>query len=184
MLSINNRSPHKIFVDEKSGNVHTLEMLPSRYSYERVNQYAKQFETNLPNSAPVFHNNEPVPFRMTPNIQKLIGDSAMEGVFSVGLFVIARALLEPDHELNTYLSLFIRDEVISWYSSMNRSIVEDPHLYAIVLTNVDLIIRKVAQFGHMSSSPSVATQYVLDAISAAVSPRNLAKCDQSFMAWL
>ncbi|KAG0682333.1 transcription-associated protein 1 [Kluyveromyces marxianus] len=184
MLSINNRSPHKIYVDEKSGNVHTLEMLPSRYSYERVNQYAKQFEANLPNSAPVFHNNEPVPFRMTPNIQKLIGDSAMEGIFSVGLFVIARALMEPDHELNTYLSLFIRDEVISWYSSINRSIVEDPHLYAIVLTNVDLIIRKVAQFGHMSSTPSVSTQYVLDAISAAVSPRNLAKCDQSFMAWL
>lgn len=184
MLSINNRSPHKIYIDETSGNVHTLEMLPSRYSYERVNQYNKQFEANLPNSAPVFHNNEPVPFRLTPNIQKLIGDSAMEGVFSVGLFVIARALLEPDYELNTYLSLFIRDEVISWYSSMNRSIVEDPHLHAIVSTNVDLIIRKVAQLGHMSSSPSVTTQYVLDAISAAVSPRNLAKCDQSFMAWL
>ncbi|AET37560.1 histone acetyltransferase TRA1 Ecym_1325 [Eremothecium cymbalariae DBVPG len=184
MMSINNRSPHKIFIDEKSGNVHTLEMLPARYHYERVKQFVKSFEASIPNDAPVFHNNETVPFRLTPNIQKLIGESAMEGIFAVNIFAIARALLEPDYELNTYLSLFIRDEVISWYSSMHRSIVEDPQLREIVATNVDLISRRIAQMGHLSSSPSVATQYVLDAISAAVSPRNLAKADQSFMPWL
>lgn len=181
MLSINNRSPHKIYIDKKSGNVFTLEMLPARYPYERVKQSAKNFEANLPPDAPVFHNNEPVPFRLTPNIQKLIGDSALEGIFSVNIFAIARALLEPDHELNTYLSLFIRDEVISWYSNLHRSIVEDPQLRDIVHTNTDLIIRRIAQLGHLSSNPSVATQYVLDAIGAAVSPRNLAKTDQSFM---
>ena len=108
----------RIYIDKKSGNVFTLEMLPARYPYERVKQSAKNFEANLPPDAPVFHNNEPVPFRLTPNIQKLIGDSALEGIFSVNIFAIARALLEPDHELNTYLSLFIRDEVISWYSNL------------------------------------------------------------------
>ncbi|AGO14186.1 AaceriAER393Cp [[Ashbya] aceris (nom. inval.)] len=184
MMSINNRSPHKIFINEKSGNVHTLEMLPARYLYERVKQFIKSFEASIPGDAPVFHNNETVPFRLTPNIQKLIGESALEGIFAVNLFAIARALLEPDYELNTYLSLFVRDEIISWYSSIQRSIVDDPQLREIVATNVDLISRRIAQMGHLSSSPSVATQYVLDAISAAVSPRNLAKADQSFMPWL
>ncbi|SCU81956.1 LANO_0B04676g1_1 [Lachancea nothofagi CBS 11611] len=181
MLAINNRSPHKISIDQVSGDVFTLEMLPARYPYERVKQTAKNFEANIPPDSPVFHNNEAVPFRLTPNIQKLIGDSALEGILSVNVFAVARALLEPDNELNTYLSLFIRDEVISWYSNLHRSIVGDPQLREIVRTNVDLITRKTAQLGHLSSKPSVATQYVLDAISAAVSPRNLAKMDQSFM---
>ncbi|SCW01236.1 LAFE_0D08130g1_1 [Lachancea fermentati] len=184
MLTINNRAPHKIYIDQKCGNVFTLEMLPARYPYERMKQSVKNFEANIPGDAPIFHNNEAVPFRLTPNIQKLVGDSALEGILSVDVFVVARALLEPDHELNTYLALFIRDEVISWYSNLHRSIVEDPQLREIVHTNVDLIIRKIAQLGHLSSKPSVATQYVLDAISAAVSPRNLAKTDQSFLPYL
>lgn len=181
MMAINNRAPHKISIDQVSGNVFTLEMLPARYPYERVKQTAKNFEADIPPDSPVFHNNEAVPFRLTPNIQKLIGESALEGILSVNIFLVARALLEPDHELNTYLSLFIRDEVISWYSNLHRSIVEDPQLREIVRTNVDLITRKTAQLGHLSSKPSVVTQYVLEAISAAVSPRNLAKMDQSFM---
>ncbi|SCU93131.1 LADA_0G01508g1_1 [Lachancea dasiensis] len=181
MLAINNRSPHKISIDQVSGDVFTLEMLPARYPYERVKQTVKNFEANIPPDAPIFHNNEAVPFRLTPNLQKLIGESGLEGILSVNMFVVARALLDPENELNTYLSLFIRDEVISWYSNLHRSIVEDPQLREIVRTNVDLITRKTAQLGHLSSKPSVATQYVLDAISAAVSPRNLAKMDQSFM---
>ncbi|SCV01740.1 LAME_0G18184g1_1 [Lachancea meyersii CBS 8951] len=181
MLAINNRSPHKVSIDQVSGDVFTMEMLPARYLYERVKQTVKNFEANIPADSPVFHNNEAVPFRLTPNVQKLIGESGLEGILSVNVFVVARALLEPENELNTYLSLFIRDEVISWYSNLHRSIVEDPQLREIVRTNVDLITRKTAQLGHLSSKPSVATQYVLDAISAAVSPRNLAKMDQSFM---
>ncbi|SSD59798.1 probable Transcription-associated protein 1 [Saccharomycodes ludwigii] len=184
MLSINARYPHKIHIDSRSGNCFTLEMLPARYPYERVKQYNKNFEFNIPPDAPVFYNNEAVPFRLTPNIQKLIGDSAMEGIFSVAIFIIARALMEPENELNTYLSLFIRDEVVSWYSNLHRSITEDPKLLDIVSSNIDLIIRRVAQLGHLSSTPSVATQYVLDAISAAVTPRNLANTDISFMPYL
>ncbi|SCU80809.1 LAMI_0B03796g1_1 [Lachancea mirantina] len=184
MMAINNRAPHKIYVDHNSGNVFTLEMLPARYPFDRVKQSAKSLGANVPPDAPIFFNNEPVPFRLTPNIQKLIGDSALEGCLSVGIFTVASALLEPDHELNTYLSLFIRDEVISWYSNLHRSIVEDPQLREVVRTNVDLITRKIAQLGHLSSKPSVATQFVLDAISAAVSPRNLAKTDQSFLPYL
>ncbi|KAL6946492.1 hypothetical protein ACO0RG_000645 [Hanseniaspora osmophila] len=184
MLSINNRTPHKIHIDVKSGNVFTLETIPSRYQFERVKPNLKNFNFDLPPDAPVFHNNETVPFRLTPNIQKLIGETALEGLFAVGILVIARALLEPEQEMNTYLSLFVRDEVISWYSSLQRSITEDPKLLYIVNCNNEIVCRKVAQLGHVSSTPSVATQYILDAISAAVTPRNLANADMSFMPYL
>lgn len=183
MMMINGRTPHKIHIDEKSGNVFTLEMLPSRYPYERVKPLLKNVEVSLPQDAPIFHNNEPVPFRLTSNIQKLIGDSALEGIFSVHLFSIARALIEPDNELQTFLALFIRDEIISWYSNLQRPIIENPQLRDMVQTNVDLIVRRVTQMGHISSTPSVTTQFVLDCISASVNPRNLAKTDVSFMPW-
>lgn len=183
MMMINNRTPHKIHVDEKSGNVFTLEMLPSRYPYERVKPLMKSQDLNLPPDAPIFHNNEPVPFRLTPNIQKLIGDTALEGIFAVDMFAISRALMEPDNELNTYLTLFIRDEVISWFSNLHRPIAENPLLREMIQTNVDLIIRKVAQLGHLSSSPAVTTQFILDCISSAVNPRNLAKTDLNYLPW-
>ena len=183
MTMINNRTPNKIHVDKKSGDVLTLEMLPSRYPYERVKPLMKNSDINLPSDAPIFHNNEPVPFRLTPNIQKLIGDSALEGIFAVDMFTISRALLEPEHELNTYLTLFIRDEIISWYSNLHRPIVENPQLRVMVQTNVDLLVKRVAQLGHLSSNPTVTTQIVLDLIALAVNPRNLAATDVSYMGW-
>ncbi|CAI6565895.1 BBF_HP2_G0024530.mRNA.1.CDS.1 [Saccharomyces cerevisiae] len=183
MMMINNRTPHKIHVDKTSGNVFTLEMLPSRFPYERVKPLLKNHDLSLPPDSPIFHNNEPVPFRLTPNIQSLIGDSALEGIFAVNLFTISRALIEPDNELNTYLALFIRDEIISWFSNLHRPIIENPQLREMVQTNVDLIIRKVAQLGHLNSTPTVTTQFILDCIGSAVSPRNLARTDVNFMPW-
>lgn len=183
MMMINNRTPHKIHVDKESGNVFTLEMLPSRYPFERVKPLLKNQDFNLPPDAPIFHNNEPVPFRLTPNIQKLIGESALEGIFAVDIFAISRAIMEPENELSTYLTLFIRDEVISWYSNLHRPIAENPQLREMVQKNVDLIIRKVAQLGHLSSTPAVTTQFILDCISSAVNPRNLAKTDLNYLPW-
>lgn len=183
MMMINNRTPHKIHVDKESGNVFTLEMLPSRYPHERVKPLLKNQDFNLPPDAPIFHNNEPVPFRLTPNIQKLIGESALEGIFAVDIFAISRALMEPEHELSTYLTLFIRDEVISWYSNLHRPIAENPQLREMVQKNVDLIIRRIAQLGHLSSTPAVTTQFILDCISSAVNPRNLAKTDLNYLPW-
>ena len=183
MMMINNRIPSKIFVDKESGDVFTMEMLSSRYPFERVKPLFKNLDLNLPADAPIFHNNEPVPFRLTPNIQKLIGDTALEGIFAVDIFNISRALLEPENELNSYLTLFIRDEIISWYSNLQRPIVENPQLGEMVQSNVDLVIKRVSQLGHLSSTPAVTTQFVLDCISAAVNPRNLASTNISYMAW-
>ncbi|CCF58558.1 hypothetical protein KAFR_0E04070 [Kazachstania africana CBS 2517] len=184
MMLINNRTPHKIHIDKLSGDVFTLDTLPSRYPYERVKPFLKHAEiSNLPADAPIFHNNEPVPFRLTPNIQKLIGDSALEGVFSIDMFTLARSLIDAENELNTYLTLFIRDEIISWYSNLHRPITENPQLTEMVKSNVGLIIKRVSQLSHLSSTPNVTTQFVLDCISSAVNPRNLAATDSSYMAW-
>lgn len=89
-------------------------------------------------------NGESVPFRFTPNIQEYITPVGIEGLFTSCLMATARSLTEPELELDQYLSLFIRDELISWHVSNHRS-VTDTQFRERVQTNVNQIMAK-AQF--------------------------------------
>jgi transformation/transcription domain-associated protein len=187
MMSINNRLPHKISIDQRSGAVSTFEMLPSKLASSKTNTnfFANTaLDVNAQRAAPIFFNPETVPFRLTPNIQKLIGEAGLEGILSVHMLVIARALTEPEPELETYLPLFVRDETISWFTQQHRPAPEEPQLREIVRVNVDLVIKKVQQLSSVNNSNSVTTQHILDQIQQAVNPKHLAACDPLWMAYL
>lgn len=181
MMCVNTRQPQKIHVNRNSGNVWTSDMLPCKIASKNASLDATQGNR----AAPLFYNAELVPFRLTPNIQKLIGETGMEGILSVYILAIARALTEPESDLEQYLTLFVRDEVISWCSLQDppRPIPQDKQLRDIVRVNVDIIIKRVLSVGHISSGPTVATQNVLELISQAVNPRNLAAADTLWMAY-
>lgn len=187
MMSINNRQPHKININAKSGAVTTFEMLPTKVASSKANvkYYANsQLDANTQRIAPIFYNAESVPFRLTPNIQKLIGEAGLEGILSVHMLTIAKALTEPEPELETYLPLFVRDETISWFTQQHRPSSDEPQLREIVRVNVDLIVKRVQQLTSVNSSTSVTTQHVLDLIQQAVNPRHLAASDPLWMAYL
>ena len=95
IMNINNRHPHKLNISRSTGQTLGTEMLPGMAS-----------------NSPVFHNSESVPFRFTPNIQTLIGPVGIEGVFSSSIMAIARCLTEPELDLDQYLCLFVRDELM------------------------------------------------------------------------
>ncbi|EGV61555.1 hypothetical protein CANTEDRAFT_131106 [Yamadazyma tenuis ATCC 10573] len=181
MMCVNTRQPQKIHVNRKSGNVWTSDMLPCKIASKNASLDASQGQR----AAPLFYNAELVPFRLTPNIQKLIGETGLEGILSVYILAIARALTEPESDLEQYLTLFVRDEVISWSSQQDppRPVPKDKQLREIVRVNVDIIIKRVLSVGHISSGPTVATQNVLELISQAVNPRNLAAADTLWMAY-
>ena len=80
------RYPHRYNISRCTGSVVGSDLIPT-----------------LSNQKPAFSNNEPVPFRLTPNIQRLIGPIAMEGVFAPAIMAIARSLTEPEHELRLWL---------------------------------------------------------------------------------
>lgn len=69
-------------------------------------------------------NGESIPFRFTPNIQDYITPVGIEGLFTSCLMATARSLTEPELELDQYLSLFIRDELITWHMSNHRSVTD------------------------------------------------------------
>ncbi|KAG2731167.1 hypothetical protein G9P44_005583 [Scheffersomyces stipitis] len=180
MMCVNTRQPQKIHVNMGSGSVWTSDMLPCKIASKSA-----LIDNPQGRPAPLFYNAEMVPFRLTPNIQKLIGETSLEGVLAVYILCIARALTEPESDLEQFLTLFVRDEVVSWCAQQDppRSIPQDKQLREIVRINVELIIKRVIQIGHISSGPSVATQNVLELISQAVNPRNLAAADTLWMAY-
>ena len=70
------RYPNKLSIARRNGNVWGSELLPY-----------------LSTTRPLFHNNnEAVPFRLTPNLQKLMGPIHQEGIFTCALMAIARCL--------------------------------------------------------------------------------------------
>lgn len=181
MMCVNTRQPQKIHVNRGSGSVWTSDMLPCKIASKN----ASLDSLNGGRPAPLFYNAEMVPFRLTPNIQKLIGKSGLEGILSVYVLVIARVLTEPKSDLDQYLTLFVRDEVISWCTQQDppRPVPQDNQLREIVMLNVDLIIKRVLSMAHGNSTSNVTTQSVLELIAQAVNPHNLAAADTLWMAY-
>ncbi|CAN6608795.1 transcription-associated protein 1 [Trichomonascus vanleenenianus] len=169
LMCINNRYPHKFLINTGSGNACATEMLPT-----------------LPPSknAPTFQNGEPVPFRLTPNIQTLMGPTSLEGLYSMAIMIIAKGLTEPEFDLDQYLSIFVRDELISWYTQQHRPSVQDQQLRDIVKVNVEAIVKRAMSLAQHGQGNIPANQTIMDLISQAVNPRHLALTDNLWMPYL
>ncbi|QPG74496.1 hypothetical protein FOA43_001826 [Brettanomyces nanus] len=187
MLCINSRQPQKIHIHQGSGRVWTSEMLPYKVACGKThtNLFANSsLDPAAQKAAPIFCSLELVPFRLTPNVQKLIGEAGMEGILSMHLMAIAQCLANPAYKIEHFLDLFIRDEVIAWFTQRHKPSTQDPQLREIVKVNVDYIIKRIYQMAHVDSSgQQVASQYVLNLIGHAVNPRNLASTDTLWMAY-
>lgn len=187
MLCINARQPQKIHINQGSGRVWTSEMLPYKVACGKThtNVFANSsLDPADQRAAPIFCSLELVPFRLTPNVQKLVGEAGMEGILSVHMMVIAQCLANPAYKIEHLLDLFIRDEVIAWFTQRHRSSALDSQLREIVRVNVDYIIKRISQLAHLDANgQGVVSQYVLNLMGHAVNPRNLASTDALWMAY-
>ncbi|KAG7751109.1 hypothetical protein KL911_003556 [Ogataea haglerorum] len=186
MLCINSRQPQKIHINQSSGRVWTSEMLPYKVASGKTHSNAfanSTLDVSAQRAAPLFCSLEMVPFRLTPNVQKLIGEAGMEGILSAHIMIIAQCLSDPQYEMEHFLSLFVRDEVVAWFTQQHRPSAGDPHLREIVRVNVNYVTKRVAQLGHMEGQ-GIASQFILNLIAHAVNPRNLASTDTLWMAYM
>lgn len=187
VLCISGRQPAKIHISKGSGAVTTSEMLPVKVPAGKTHTNpfeSSSLDISAQRAAPIFHNTDPVPFRLTPNIQKLIGEANLEGILSPYMMVMAQSLLDSTFDLQLHLSLFVRDEVMSWFAQQHRPLGNDTQLAEIVKVNVELVAGRVGHLAPATSPQSVATANVLNLISQAVNPRNLAGTDTLWMAYL
>ncbi|KAI9822659.1 MAG: hypothetical protein M1827_000378 [Pycnora praestabilis] len=167
IMHMNNRYPHKLSIARATGNIWGSELIPAMAA-------GKAF----------FHNPEPVPFRLTPNLQALMGPIATEGIFSCAIMAIARCLTEPEFELEQQLSIFVRDEMIFWFTQQHRSGLQENQLRETVQVNSDIIVKKAVSLAQPPPGNLPANQTIIDLISKAVNPLHLAQSDALWMPYL
>lgn len=167
IMHMGNRYPNKISISRGTGDIWGTELIP----------------TINPAKA-VFYNPEQVPFRLTPNIQTMMGPIATEGLFACALMAIARCLTEPRHELEQQLSLFVRDEMMFWATSQHRGLLPVPQLRELVYNNSDIIVNRAMSLASPPEGNLPANQTTIDLVSRAVNPQCLAACDALWMPYL
>jgi transformation/transcription domain-associated protein len=167
VMHMSNRYPNKISISRATGDIWGSELIPAMNS-------AKAF----------FYNPEHVPFRLTPNIQTLMGPLATEGIFACAVMAIARCLTEPRHELEQQLSIFVRDEMIFWSTAQHRGVLRENQLRDMVQNNSEFIVSRAVSLASPPEGNLPANQSVIDLISKAVNPQHLAQCDALWMPYL
>jgi len=97
---------------------------------------------------------------------------------------VARCLSEPEFEMDQYLSIFIRDEIITWYTTQHIPQPQDLELQKQVTINVEIVIRRLTSLVKVPGGNLPANQTVIDHISQAVDPLSLAQMDLLWMPWI
>lgn len=167
IMYMSSRFPHKINISCATGRVWGSELIPS-----------------LAVGKPILYNNEPVPFRLTPNMQTMMGPLALEGIFAPSVMSIARCLIEPEGELEMQLAIFMRDEINHWFTSQRKPIPAET-LRESVGQNSEAVVKRATMLGILPSTSNVpANQTMVDLVAHAVHPQKLATTDPLWMAYL
>ncbi|KAL9103081.1 MAG: hypothetical protein Q9163_001848 [Psora crenata] len=170
IMHMSARWPNKLNISRATGNVWGSELIPA-----------------LVSQRPVFGTTEFVPFRLTPNLQTLMGPLATEGLFSAALMAVAGCLTEvhePGNELEQQLSIFVRDEMIFWHSQQRQPIPVENQLREYVQDNVELVVKKAVSLARPPEGTLPANQTVVDLVAKAVDPKALAAVDALWMGYL
>jgi transformation/transcription domain-associated protein len=184
-LRIGGRTPHKLLFSRASGAVLQADFYPT-------------FDSA---GSGLCQSGEPVPFRLTRNLQTFFTPFGVEGVFVTTLAAAAAAALAPGSAFDAHLHLFMRDQISLWpwrraATGGGGGVTLPPvaeELQALVELNCAEVLhgrlapllptpprRVVTPEGACPSVQRGASQLV----DAAVDPKNLCRMDPTYMAWL
>ena len=114
-----------------------------------------------------------------------MGPLATEGIFSCSIMAIARCLTEPEFQLEHALTLFVRDEMMFWFTSSHRNLnLTEAQLRDTVQANSEMIVKKAVSLAQAPVGSLPANQTVIDLVAKAVNPMNLAMCDALYVPYL
>ncbi|GAB2260071.1 hypothetical protein Droror1_Dr00010926 [Drosera rotundifolia] len=186
MLQIGARTPNKILFSRTTGKIFQLDFHPA-YDANGMIEF-----------------NEPVPFRLTRNIQSFFSSFGVEGLVVSAMCSAAQAVVAPkqSQHLWYHLAMFFRDELLSW--SWRRPLgmpmtplgsgngLNPPEFKNKVTTNVEHVMLRLNSIAPQSSCEEEENtvdplrsvqQGVTDLIEAALSPRNLCVMDSTWHPW-
>lgn len=168
---LSSRTPSRFHFSRKTGLMYMTEILPAFASGQ-----------------PIIASSEHVPFRLTPNMQHFITRVGIEGVVTSCVTAIAKSLTVPEFDLGGTLSLFVRDELLTWHNTFMKESRQDPPLSQQVSRNVEHFIRRAGMMGLINDNKdkSINAQHyhaIVTLISQATAPNLLAQMTENFVAW-
>lgn len=134
-----------------------------------------------------------LPFRMTRNIEKLIGPFMIGGIFVPTMASAAEAFNSFDEALHPALCVILRDDIVSWYCSKSppRSDTKNQELERQlgerILKNASLAQRRFLECAPDKSidkdQQDVADAHLRKLLHVATSPENLCQAPLPFQPW-
>ncbi|KAG5241552.1 FAT domain-containing family protein [Salix suchowensis] len=186
MLQIGGRSPNKILFAKNTGKIFQTDFHPA-YDANGMIEF-----------------NEPVPFRLTRNMQAFFSHFGVEGLIVSDMCAAAQAVVSPKQSQHLWhqLAMFFRDELLSWSwrrplglnlgPGAGGSVMNPTDFQHKVTTNVENVISRIAgiaprfiseEEGNAVDPPQSVQRGVTDLVEAALTPRNLCMMDPTWHPW-
>ncbi|XVF62182.1 hypothetical protein PTKIN_Ptkin08bG0196500 [Pterospermum kingtungense] len=185
MLQIGGRSPNKILFAKNTGKIFQTEFHPT-YDVNGMIEFS-----------------EPVPFRLTRNMQSFFTHFGVEGLIVSAMCAAAQAVVSPEqtHHLWYQLAMFFRDELFSWswrrpfgmpFASSAPAGLNPVDLKYKVDTNVENVIGRISGIApqifsekeeNVADPPQSVQRGVSELVDAALLPRNLCMMDPTWHPW-
>lgn len=169
ILVVGDRSPPKMLFSVQSGRMLSADMRPGY------------------NATGLLEQTESVPFRLSRNLHRFLSIYSIEGPFANALTSAAMSLSKKSDILENQLSLFFRDDMVSWHISKTQSKFEselsiiESQLMDQISANVHFVKDRVQG---LCQTPKDSAQIVYQLIDAASSPANLSNMSPTWYPWL
>ncbi|KAG7584206.1 Protein kinase-like domain superfamily [Arabidopsis suecica] len=186
MLQIGGRSPNKVLFAKNTGKMFQTDFHPA-YDANGMIEF-----------------NEPVPFRLTRNMQAFFSQFGVEGLLMSSMCSAAQAVIssKQNEHLRYQLAMFFRDELLSWFGRRPLGVPIPPvggiatlnsaELKHKVNANVEDVIGRIRGIAPQYFSeedentvepPQSVQRGVNELVEAALSPRNLCMMDPTWHPW-
>ena len=160
LLKIGERAPHKLSLHQQSGRLVNTDFYPSYNEQQLIDC------------------SEPVPFRLTRNLQRFLSPPVLDGLFPAVLMSVNSCLLQQSDVLKNFMQLFLRDDLLS-FTTARLPIDSDATQRQIergmrekVQLNVNNLIKRIHVL--MPASQTSQTQAAQQAGSSASSSKDAA----------
>ncbi|GLJ07095.1 hypothetical protein SUGI_0058030 [Cryptomeria japonica] len=184
MLQIGGRSPNKILFAKNTGKVFQNDFHPA-YDANGMIEF-----------------NEPVPFRLTRNLQTFFTPFGVEGLFVSAMCAAAQSIVAPKNQhVQHQLAMFFRDELLSWSWRRPPGMPSAPaaaggispvEFEQKVKTNVEQVIGRVKVIApqcfpeeeeNATEPPQSVQRGVTELVDAALRPKSLCMMDPTWHPW-
>ncbi|XVF18022.1 hypothetical protein REPUB_Repub10bG0175600 [Reevesia pubescens] len=186
MLQIGGRSPNKILFAKNTGKIFQTDFHPA-YDANGMIEFS-----------------EPVPFRLTRNMQAFFSHFGVEGLIVSAMCAAAQAVVSPKQTQHLWyqLAMFFRDELLSW--SWRRPLgmplapaagggsLNPVDFKLKVTANVENVIGRISGIApqcfseeeeNVMDPPQSVQRGVTELVDAALLPRNLCMMDPTWHPW-